>query len=123
MLLVRNARDANTPAVFTNDRLPRSRQKDWVKSEITVRRGVSIGANATLVCPVSIGAFAFIGAGAVVTRDVPDHALMVGNPAELKGFVCACRKKLKFIRGKAHCNCGCEFRMKSRLKVVGYRPT
>ena len=59
------------------------------------RTGASIGAHATIVCGVTIGQWAMIGAGAVVTRDVPDHGLVYGNPARLHGFVCACGEKLK----------------------------
>ena len=62
--------------------------------------GASIGAHATLVCGVTIGRWAMIGAGAVVTRDVPDYGLAYGNPARLHGFVCPCGEKLP-LRGEA----------------------
>ena len=55
-----------------------------------VRRGATLGANSTIVCGRVIGRYAFVGAGAVVTHDVPDHALVVGNPARVTGWVCAC---------------------------------
>ena len=55
-----------------------------------VRRGASIGANATIVCGVTLGQYCFVGAGAVVTRDVPDFALVYGNPARVRGHVCQC---------------------------------
>jgi UDP-2-acetamido-3-amino-2,3-dideoxy-glucuronate N-acetyltransferase len=74
--------------VFTNVLLPRahiSRRAEFLPT--VVRRGASIGANATIICGHSIGQYAMIGAGAVVTRDVPDHALMVGNPARRIGWV------------------------------------
>ena len=61
-----------------------------------VRRGASIGANSTIVCGITIGRYAFIGAGAVVTRDVPDYALIYGNPAKQRGWMCACGIKLPF---------------------------
>ena len=61
-----------------------------------MRRGASIGANATIVCGHSLGQYAFVGAGAVVTRDVPDYAMVYGNPARLRGWVCYCGIKLPF---------------------------
>src|SRR5688572_30613010 len=81
--------------VFTNVATPRSHvsRKHEYQSTV-VGRGATIGANATIVCGHTIGRFAFIGAGAVVTRDVPDHALVVGNPARVTGWMCACGLKL-----------------------------
>jgi UDP-2-acetamido-3-amino-2,3-dideoxy-glucuronate N-acetyltransferase len=88
--------------VFTNDRQPRAidpngtlkSADDWTVSETRVRTGASIGAHAAIVCGVTIGQWAMIGAGAVVTRDVPDYGLVYGNPARLHGFVCPCGEKL-----------------------------
>jgi UDP-2-acetamido-3-amino-2,3-dideoxy-glucuronate N-acetyltransferase len=82
--------------VFTNVVNPRSHvsRKDEYRRTL-VRRGASIGANATVVCGHTIGSYAFIGAGAVVTRDVPDFALVLGNPARISGWVCACGVKLE----------------------------
>ena len=88
--------------VFTNDRQPRAvnpdgslkRGDDWALSPTLVRIGAAIGAGAIIVCGVTIGRWAMIGAGAVVTRDVPDYGLVYGNPARLHGFVCACGEKL-----------------------------
>lgn len=88
--------------VFTNDRQPRAinadgtlkTTDDWIVSETLIKRGASIGAHATIVCGVTIGCWAMIGAGAVVTRDVPDYGLVYGNPARLHGFVCPCGQKL-----------------------------
>lgn len=81
--------------VFTNVVNPRSAvsRKDEYR-ETLVRRGASIGANATVVCGHSIGRYAFIGAGSVVTRDVPDYALVVGNPGRVVGWMCECGVKL-----------------------------
>jgi UDP-2-acetamido-3-amino-2,3-dideoxy-glucuronate N-acetyltransferase len=81
--------------VFTNVVNPRShvsRKHEYRRT--LVRRGATLGANCTIVCGVTIGEFAFVGAGAVVTRDVPDHALVVGNPARLTGWMCQCGVKL-----------------------------
>ena len=82
-------------AVFTNDLYPRSFVQEWKVVPTRVREGASIGANATIVCGVTIGRYAMIAAGAVVTKDVPDHGLVMGCPARLRGFVCYCGKPLK----------------------------
>ncbi len=79
--------------VFTNVRTPRceyprNTSADYAKT--VVRYGASIGANATIVCGVTVGRHAFVGAGAVVTKDVPDYAIVYGNPAVVKGYMCAC---------------------------------
>ena len=62
--------------------------------ETIVRRGATIGANATIICGNTLGRYSFVGAGAVVSHDVPDYALVVGNPARRIGWVCACGEKL-----------------------------
>ncbi len=82
--------------VFTNIINPRAEisKMDQLKPTL-VKKGATIGANATIVCGHTIGCYAFIGAGAVVTKDVPDHALMVGNPARQIGMVCECGEQLK----------------------------
>jgi UDP-2-acetamido-3-amino-2,3-dideoxy-glucuronate N-acetyltransferase len=94
--------------VFTNVINPRSHvnRKDEYKATI-VRRGTSIGANATVICGVTLGRYSFIGAGAVVTRDVPDYALVVGNPGRIKGWMCQCGIKLNFTEedGKSRATC------------------
>lgn len=82
--------------VFTNVINPRAfiERKDEYKKTI-VRKGASIGANATIVCGHNIGQYAFVGAGAVVTKDVPDYALVVGAPARVVGYICKCGNKLE----------------------------
>jgi UDP-2-acetamido-3-amino-2,3-dideoxy-glucuronate N-acetyltransferase len=81
--------------VFTNVVNPRSHvaRKDEFKMTL-VKRGASLGANSTIVCGHTIGAYAFIGAGAVVTKDIPDFALVVGNPGRIAGWMCQCGVKL-----------------------------
>jgi UDP-2-acetamido-3-amino-2,3-dideoxy-glucuronate N-acetyltransferase len=81
--------------VFTNVVNPRSHvsRKHEFRSTI-VKRGASLGANCTVVCGHTIGRFAFVGAGAVVTTDIPDHALVIGNPARIRGWMCECGVKL-----------------------------
>ncbi len=81
--------------VFTNVINPRSfipRRQEIRKT--VIERGVTLGANSTILCGLTVGRYAFIGAGAVVTRDVPSHALVIGGPARLKGWVCKCGIKL-----------------------------
>jgi UDP-2-acetamido-3-amino-2,3-dideoxy-glucuronate N-acetyltransferase len=88
--------------VFTNDKWPRAvnpdgtikSADDWQVVKTLVREGASIGANATIICGVTIGRWAMVGAGSVVTRDVPDYGLVLGNPAQLYGFVCPCGVRL-----------------------------
>ena len=89
-------------ACLTNDRYPRAitptgelkQGQDWEVGRITIKNGASVGAGAVVLPDVVVGSFAMIGAGAVVTRDVPDQALVQGNPARLVGFVCRCGRKL-----------------------------
>lgn len=79
---------------FTNDMFPRAFCEDWEVSETRVRKGASIGANAVIVCGNEVGEYAMVGAGSVVTKDVPDFALVAGNPAEQLGWVCKCGRRL-----------------------------
>ncbi len=91
---------------FTNVRVPRGHISQKGKYSLTiVKKGATIGANATIVCGNTIGRYAFIGAGAVITRNIPDHALVYGNPARIKGWVCECGAKLDFNgNGEAKCH-------------------
>ena len=86
--------------VFTNVVNPRSHvvRKDEYKTTL-VRRGASLGANCTVVCGTTIGRYAFVGAGSVITRDIPDYGLVYGNPARLRGWMCACGIRLEFSAG------------------------
>lgn len=94
--------------VFTNVFNPRSfisRKKEFLQT--LVKKGATIGANATIICGNTIGTYAFVGAGSVVTRDVPDYALVYGNPGKVKGWVCQCAVEIVFRYGKAVCkSCG-----------------
>lgn len=96
--------------VFTNVMTPRSgtprnTSSDYLKT--IVRHGASIGANATIVCGNTIGTYAFVGAGSVVTKDVPDYAIVYGNPARVRGYACECGAKLRCSDDLANCdNCG-----------------
>jgi UDP-2-acetamido-3-amino-2,3-dideoxy-glucuronate N-acetyltransferase len=98
-------------ACLTNDRFPRAirpdgelkTEDDWVVQPILIRYGASIGAGAIIIAGVTIGRFAMVAAGAVVTRDVPDHGLVMGVPAYLVGYVCRCGQKLEMIKGIWQC--------------------
>ncbi len=83
--------------VFTNVTIPRSFivRKDEFKTTL-IKKGASIGANATIICGNTVGQYALIGAGAVVTKNIPDYALVVGNPGQLIGYVCKCGQRLEF---------------------------
>ena len=79
---------------FTNDMYPRAFNSKWKVSDTLVKRGASIGANVTVRCGITIGEYAVIGAGSTVTKNVPAHALFVGNPSHQIGWVCQCGYKL-----------------------------
>ena len=105
--------------VFTNVTNPRSHvsRKDEYKTTL-VKRGASVGANAVVVCGSTLGNYCFIGAGAVVTRDVPDHALVYGNPARVQGWICQCGVKLNFEKAFAICeSCGDRYEKNGQVVV------
>ncbi len=92
--------------VFTNILNPRSefpqRGGEYYKKTL-VKKSASIGANATIVCGITIGSYALVGAGAVVTKSIPDHALVVGNPAKIVGWVDKVGEKLQFVKNLSKC--------------------
>jgi UDP-2-acetamido-3-amino-2,3-dideoxy-glucuronate N-acetyltransferase len=110
-------------AVFTNDLNPRAKYPKkkfpkygkWLPT--LVKEGAMIGANATVLCGVTIGKWAMVGAGAVVTSDVPDYAIVVGNPAKIIGWACECGNKLEFKKEKAVCKI-CKRKYKKKGKKV-----
>lgn len=108
--------------VFTNVINPRSHIERKAEYKATrVKRGASIGANSTIVCGVTLGAYCFIGAGAVVTKDVPDYALVYGNPARHRGWVCYCGNNLKLkvdATGSETATCECNRRYSREGFVV-----
>ena len=91
--------------VFTNDLTPRAKYPKGAANykKTLIKEGASIGANATIVCGHTIGSWAMIGAGAVVTKDVPDHALMLGVPAQISGWMCECGARLDYDNICPHC--------------------
>ena len=107
--------------VFTNVLNPRSHvpRKHEYRPTL-VRRGASIGANATILCGVTLGDYCLVGAGAVVTADVPSFALVLGVPARRTGWVCQCGERMTLAGGAAHCGaCGAGYRdEKGRLRLI-----
>ncbi len=102
---------------FTNDMWPRAitpdgtvkSADDWECTETVVERGASIGANSTIVCGTTIGAWSLVGAGSVVTKSVPAHGLVVGNPARLIGYVCKCgRRAADLASAQSGQGCQCQ---------------
>jgi UDP-2-acetamido-3-amino-2,3-dideoxy-glucuronate N-acetyltransferase len=101
---------------FTNDKVPRAVNPDmslkglddWTVTKTLVKAGAALGANSTIVCGITIGRWAMVGSGSVVTKDVPDHALVLGNPARRIGWVCSCglRVEIDEKTGKGSCSCG-----------------
>jgi UDP-2-acetamido-3-amino-2,3-dideoxy-glucuronate N-acetyltransferase len=90
-------------AVFTNDKYPRSRSENWELRRTLVKKYATIGAGAVILCGIEIGAFSMVGAGAVVTKSVLDFSIVVGNPAKIIGYICACGNilmRIKHIKGK-----------------------
>lgn len=106
-------------AVFTNDVYPRSKNTSYEQKKILLKEGSSIGANATILPGVTVGKNSMVGAGSVVTKDVPNFALVYGNPARVHGYICSCMKKIK-INIKTHrCDCGIVYKkIKDEIRVI-----
>jgi len=97
-------------AAFTNDLRPRSKVYPESYAVTTLRQGCSIGASATILPGITIGAWAMVGAASTITRNVPDFALVMGTPARFRGWVCRCGAKLMVTQGdRLVCACGCAF--------------
>ena len=101
-------------AVFTNDKRPRSRKYPVRFLHTLLKQGCSVGAGSTILPGLTLGRWCMVGAGAVVTRDVQDFALVYGNPAEQQGWVCRCGEKLvEDPTGRFVCNCGMAYQLLS----------
>lgn len=80
---------------FTNDRHPRAVRRDpWVLEKTLIKKGASLGSNAVIICGITVGEYAVVGAGTVVTKSVGDHQIVVGNPGRFLGYACRCGRKL-----------------------------
>lgn len=101
---------------FINDRYPRGHRLDqWSLEKTIVKKGATLGANATILCGITIGEYALIGAGSVVTKNVPRHALICGNPGKLKGYVCECGRPMN---RRFKCVCGRKYILKNKKLVL-----
>ena len=98
---------------FTNVINPRAfiERKDEFRPTL-IKQGATIGANATIICGITIGKYAMIGAGSLVSKNVPDYALVYGNPGKIQGWVCKCGEKLKFLDKNAQCQ-ACSLKYKT----------
>ncbi|KYZ76426.1 transferase [Anaerosporomusa subterranea] len=93
--------------VFTNDKRPRSKQYPTEFLQTVIKQGASIGANSTILPGISIGRYAMVGAGTVVTRNVPDYGLVFGNPGRLVGWVCRCGERIDASSDHSSLQCSC----------------
>jgi len=99
----------------TNADGTRKQPGDFVNTPATICRGASIGASSVIMPGVIVGQFAMISAGSVVSKDVPDHAIFVGNPARMVGYACRCGRKLDENLG---CECGCQYHLNANGAVI-----
>ena len=99
---------------FTNDKIPRAVNPDmsakgaddWIVTPTKIEDGATLGANSTIVCGITIGTWGMVAAGSVVTKDVPAHALVMGNPARFVAWVCSCGNRVNLEGGRGTCTCG-----------------
>ncbi|WP_419189203.1 acyltransferase [Stieleria marina] len=106
---------------FTNDVLPRSQKYPGEFAKTLVKHRASIGGNATILPGITIGAAAMIGAGSVVTKDVPDFAVVCGCPARIQGWICLCGNKLATGSDPIRCSCGMNFKIENEILIVDKR--
>ena len=100
-----------THVTFINDRYPRS-HRPWVLEKTKIKKGATLGSNATILCGLTIGEYAVVGAGSVVTKDVAPYAVVAGNPARFKGYACQCGKKLS---ESLRCSCSLSYRLEKNI--------
>ena len=103
---------------FTNDKYPRSKQYPEKFERTIIEEGATIGANSTLLCGITIGRYSLIGAGSVITKDIPPFTIWYGNPSSFRGFVCKCGKKLSGNVNLLTCNsCGTIYKKKDKYLI------
>jgi UDP-2-acetamido-3-amino-2,3-dideoxy-glucuronate N-acetyltransferase len=106
--------------VFTNDYTPRAQNK--MRPEdldgTVIKKGATIGANTTIVCRLTINEYAFIGAGAVVTKDVPPYHVVYGNPAKFRGLMCRCARFIPMEKSRVECVCGLKYSIKGKVVTL-----
>jgi len=96
---------------FINDRYPRSCKEDWKLEKALIRKGATLGSNATILCGITVGEYAMVGAGSVVTKNVPAYTIFIGQPAAFKGYVCRCGLKLGVTY---RCSCGLQYNVNAQ---------
>lgn len=105
--------------VFTNDLKPRSGKHPDEYVETVLQKGCSIGANSTVLAGITVGKWALVGAGSVVTKTVPDYGVVWGNPAKLQYWICECTATMNFQnRNKFVCGCGQTYKLNTKSKTV-----
>jgi len=102
-------------ATFTNDIRPRSKAYPPEYAKTHIKEGASIGANATILCGVTVGQWSMVGAAGMVTKDIPDYALVYGVPARIRGYVCQCSRSLIFENSSSQCTCGKAYQIKQDI--------
>lgn len=106
-------------AVFTNDLKPRSQQYPQEYAKTILKQGCSIGANSTIIAGNTIGAWSLIGAASVVTKDVPDYAVVWGNPATFQYWMCRCESKILFDKAiEFRCKCNRQYNLKTESQTI-----
>ena len=92
---------------FINDRYPRSHRVDpWVLEKTVIRKGATLGSNCSILCGLTVGQYAVVGAGSVVTKNIPAHAIVKGCPGRIAGYACRCGRRLN---KNFKCACGCQY--------------
>jgi len=99
---------------FTNDKYPRAKQKFQLQKTL-IKEGASIGGGSIVLGGITIGKYSMVGAGTLVSKDVPDYVLFYGNPGEGKGYVCECGEKIVFTGNQSKCKCNKEYKIGDNL--------
>lgn len=101
---------------FINDRYPRSHRKDqWNLEKSIIKKGATIGSNSVILCGIIVGEYAVVGAGSVVTKNIPANTIVRGNPAKVQGYACYCGRR---INDSLKCSCGKQYTLKNQGLVV-----